>query len=295
MRIPTFDVLFPLVQLRRELRYSLVRIQRRAWAKTWVPIFEALLKEADAAIAQEMKLRDAQEAAEADVDEADYGLDSLALYTAKVARSELSGDVLSTFQKALFGSDRPSEFVRPKLGDQLEQMRTWPSVLADAPTAALKDLLPRTQAVLKTCDAALKANTDATAALQAFRVSTHAPLVNKVNGERKALGGDAQKQAHDPQFGADAAVGLFRASERSRAARPETVATLRDEIAETETALAHLKERLAQLLSQEEAEAKAEAERRSKAQIIADLEKAQADTEAKLAALREEVKLPRKK
>lgn len=294
MRIPTFDVLFPLAQLRRELRYTLVRIQRRSWAKTWVPIFEALLAEVDAALAEELKLRDAQEAAEADVDEADYGLDTLALATAKLARSELSGDALMTFLKALFGSERPSAFVRPKLGDELEQMRTWPSVLGTAPTVALQDLLPRVQSALKVCDAALKANTDATAALQAFRVSTHAPLVNKVNGERKALGGDAEKQALDPQFGPDAAAGLFRPGERGRPARPETVASLRGDIAEAESALSHLKERLAQQVSQAEAEARAEAERQNKAQLIAELERAQADTEAKLQALREEVK-PRKK
>lgn len=294
MRIPTFDVLFPLAQLRRELRYTLVRIQRRGRAKTWVPLFEALLKEVDAALAQEMKLRDAQEAAEADVDEADYGLDTLALSTAKLARSELSGDALATFLKALYGNEKPSNFVRPKLGDELEQMRTWPSVLTNAPTTALQDLLPRVQAVLKVCDAALKANTEATAALQAFRVSTHAPLVSKVNGERKALGGDAQKQALDPQVGPDSAAGLFRTSERGRPARPETIASLRTDIAEAEAALTHMKERLAQHISQEEADARAEAERQNKAQLIAELERAQADTEAKLQTLRGEVK-PRKK
>ena len=64
MRIPTLDPQLSLQTTRREVRYTLLRLRRRPWAKGWVPVFEALLKETDAAIVSESQLNDALEDAE---------------------------------------------------------------------------------------------------------------------------------------------------------------------------------------------------------------------------------------
>lgn len=296
MRILTFDPRLPLHFLRRELRYTLVRLRRRSWAKSWVPIFEGLLKDTETALAQDTKLRDDLEDAEAELDEADFDLDLLALYVAKLGRTELRGEALSTLLQALFGSDRPSDFVRPKLGDELERVRTWPQILNNAAAASLKGLVARVESSIKRCDDAQKAYTIAVAARQAFTVSVHAPLVQKVNGERKALGGDAKKQAHDfTSSSGEAGEGLFRASERTRAGRPETLESVQAEIVATEAELGLLRERQKALETQRETELAHEAARKAKAQLIADLEKAQADTQSKLQTLREELERERNK
>jgi len=296
MRILTFDARLPLHVLRRELRYTLVRLRRRSWAKAWVPLFEGLLKETEAALSQDTQLKDDLEDAEAELDEADFDLDLLALYVAKLARTELRGEALATFMQALFGSDRPSDFVRPKLGDELERARTWPDILKNASAAALKGLAPRAEDSIKRCDDAQKAYTAAVAARQSFTVSTHAPLVQKVNGERKALGGDAKKQAHDfTSSSGEAGEGLFRASERTRAGRPETLESVRAEIAASETELGVLREREKALAAQRETDLAREVALKAKEQLLADLEKSQADTQSKLQTLREELDRERNK
>ena len=43
----------------------------------------------------------------------------------------------ANLNRALFGSDTPSKFVRPRLGEELVKVRTWPTVLAGAPLAKL--------------------------------------------------------------------------------------------------------------------------------------------------------------
>ena len=47
MRIPVLDSRLPIASLRRELRYTLVRLRQRSWSKSWVTVFEGLLKETE--------------------------------------------------------------------------------------------------------------------------------------------------------------------------------------------------------------------------------------------------------
>ena len=100
----------------------------------------------------------------------------------------------ANLNRALFGSDTPSKFVRPRLGEELVKVRTWPTVLAGAPLAKLVALGKEVETLIKSCDAAVQKHSDATANLQAFLVNDWAPFVAKVNGERQLLGGEAKKQ-----------------------------------------------------------------------------------------------------
>lgn len=283
MRIPVLDPTLTIATLRRELRYTLVRLRQRSWTKTWVTTFEALLKETDTAEAELRKIQDTLEDAEAELDEADLDLDRVVMYTAQLVRTELTGSLRTKLLTALFGSETPSNTIRPKLGEELTRVKTWPAVLAAAPLAKIVAQKAAVEAVVKRCEDAEKVLTVAQSAMAGFRVKTLGPLFDKANGERQALGGEAKKQAFTGS-GRDAGEGLFRSNLQK--VRQATIATLRAELAETEAQQKLIKEQLADLeAEQAAAQAAAEAERK-KAQAIRDLERQQAELEAKLAELK---------
>ena len=288
MRIPVLDSRLPIASLRRELRYTLVRLRQRSWTKTWVTVFEGLLKEAETVEVAWRKLMDTLEDAEAERDEADLDLDRVVLYTGQMVRTDLSGGPKATLLKALFGPERPSDVIKPKLGEELKLVRTWPDVLASAPLAKIVAQKAVVDTVVKRCDAAEKTYSDALSAVNAYRVKTLAPLFDKVNGERQALGGEAKKQAFTSS-GRDSGEGLFRTSERSQAARPTTLLAVQDEITQTELELAQLKERQAALQADKAKSDAAEAERHKKEQEVKELERVKAEADHKLAALKEEL------
>jgi len=288
MRIPVLDSRLPIASLRRELRYTLVRLRQRSWSKTWVTVFEGLLKEAETVEVVWRKLMDALEDAEAERDESDLDLDRVVLYTGQMVRTDLIGGPKAALTKALFGTERPSDLIKPKLGEELKLVRTWPGVLAGAPLAKIVAQKPVVDAVVKRCDASETAYSDALSAVNAYRVKTLQPLFDKVNGERQALGGEAKKQAFTTS-GRDSGEGLFRTSERSQPARPTTLRAVQDEITQTELELAQLKAQQAALTAEQAQSDAAEAERHKKEQEVKELERVKAEADHKLAALKEEL------
>ena len=67
MQIPTLSLQLTPTAVRRELRYTLIRLRPLGWGKPYVTVFEALLKSCDGHIIDEGKLRDALEDAEAEL------------------------------------------------------------------------------------------------------------------------------------------------------------------------------------------------------------------------------------
>ena len=293
MRILTLDVRISPASLRRELRFTLVRLRLRPWAKAWVPIFEGMIKETEVADIEWRKLTDAEEDADAELDESDLALDVLVMYTSKLIHTELNGLALATLNRGLFGNDTPSTLIRPKLGEELEKVRQWPAVLASAPLAKLVAHKAAVEAVIKRCDDAETAQSTATSAVEAYRVKTWDPLVAKVNGERQRLGGEASKQAHT-ESGGGSGEGLFRVTRRSHIKRMATLAAVRGELADAETEVKRLREQEATLFAEEQQAAQAALDREQKAKVLAELERAQAETDAKVQALRQELHKPRK-
>jgi len=289
MRIATLESRLNIASWRRELRYTLVRLRLRTWARSWVTVFEALLKDTEAAELRLRKLQDAAEDAQAELDEADLALDQLVMYVSKLLRTELHGVALERLQQALFGSERPSDFVKPKLGAELEQVRSWPMVLGGSAVAKVAALAAPVDAVLKRCDDAVKAEIAAQAALRAFYIATLEPLLRKINGERQALGGEAKKQVLSGSA-ADSGEGLFRVGDRPRAARLETLAAAAADVSEAEQELKLAKDRLAVLQAEQLHSAEAEAEHQKKLQALVELKRSQAETAAKLAALEADLK-----
>lgn len=89
-------------------------------------------------------------------------------------------------------------FVRPIMGKQLEAMRAWLPSLAASDTPALKALGQELGALIQQADAALKARTDADAALSRFRqIGEHYQFINKVNAALKSVYGTLAAMPHD--------------------------------------------------------------------------------------------------
>lgn len=288
MQIPTLPTTLSVLKLRQQVLYTLTRLRHRPWAKTtWVPTFEGLLKDVDTALAAEQKLLDALESAEAAADAADIALDDMALHVDKLISLNLWGDQATNFRKSLFGEHRPSEFIRPRLREELEAMRTWPKYLKDHFSPNLNDLAKPVESVVAACDGALKTLTDAETAAGSFAANERDLLVRKVDAQRQLLGGEAKKQGRVYKS-RNSEDGLFMGYRRRRAA-PLTLSRAQRNVAEAEADLAEQRQVLSELMASLAEKEHAEAELAAREQkLLALLEQRKKDDEA-IAALRDEI------
>lgn len=288
MQIPTLSATLALSSVRRELRYTLVRIRPLSWTTSQVLVFDALLKSCDNLIVQETKLRDALEDAEAQLDLVDGELDVLALHIDKFIRASMSGGPRDLLLKALFQGQTPSRFVRPQLGPALDHIRTWPALLAGAPLAKLVSLGSDVDSLLKRIDTAIAVHAKASSDMAAFALNVQGPFVAKANGERQSLGGEAKKQKR--LDGSDGDIGLFRV-QRSKPKAPVTLSSIDRLIQDAEAEVAVLRSQKTELQAEAKAEADALAERKRKEAALAELRKLEAETKEKAKALRSELGL----
>lgn len=289
MQIPTLFATLALSSVRRELRYTLVRIRPLGWATSQILVFDALLKGSDNLIAQETKLRDALEDAEAQLDHIDGELDVLVLHIDKFIRASMGGGPRDLLLKALFQGQSASRFVRPQLGPELDHVRTWPALLAGAPLAKLVTLGTDVAALMTRIDTAITAHAKASADMAAFELNVQGPFVAKVNGERQSLAGEAMKQKR--LDGSSGEVGLFRRQTKPRAKAPLTLTAIERLIREAEADVAELKAQQTELVAEAAAEVEAQAERQRKEAALRELQKLEAETKEKTKALRSELGL----
>lgn len=281
------DLRLPLLKLRSEVRYTINRLQPRPWGKAWVALFEAELKSVDTLTAAENKLRDALEDAEAAADTADAALDVAAKAVGRYLRDSFHGDEREALMQDLFGSQYPSEFAKPILGDQLEAMRRWPAVLKVSKHTELKDWGTKIEAALPAADDALKALVTAESSLTVFRTDLHTPLVKKIAGMRQSLLGEARKQADLTGRSAEA-DGLFMSHARRR--RPqETIARAKVEVSELEQDLTEARKKLADLEAAQKARDEAAAQLRAHQNELEALLKARSESDARIEILRREI------
>ncbi len=284
MRVPILSPEVPLAELRREVRYTLAVLRQRPWAAPHVPAFEGLLKEVGAAQVEQATLLDKAEDAAAAADEVDLHLDTLVETTAGAARKAVDKDTRAPLWRALFGAWRPSELVRPKLGEELAQVRTWPELLKAAPTAELRDLAAPCEKLVKAADEALRAQEAAGTALQVFRSSKLVALLAKLNSERSGLAGEAERQAFDGKIRPEAAAGIFRLATRRRP-RPETLESVQAELHAAEQEQARLQQRLTELKAAQLAQQQAAAQRQADEEALRTLRAAQAAGAQQIAEL----------
>lgn len=290
MRIPTLTTDYSLSELRREARYTLAIARVQPWATSYVPTLEADLKAVGSAEAELASLQDKLEDAQAAVDAVDQHLDVFVLDTAPDARDAVQKDTDAPLWRALYDNQRPSDFVRPKLGEELAHVRKWPALLRASASAALQGRASTCEALVKAADDALEGLNDAQSALQVFKSAKVPALVAKLNATRSALGSAGEQLAFAGKIRAEAAQGLFRRSTRNRSTRPETTDQLRAEIAETEKLLIEQRQRLAAAEEAEKNEHEQAAQRQLDRQALEAARAQQAETAAKIAALESRLK-----
>lgn len=280
------DLRLPLLKLRSEVRYTINRLQPRSWGKAWVALFEAELKNIDTLTAAETKLADSVEDAEAAVDVADATLDLLAKSVARSVRGYFIGDPRELLMEQLFGPLQPNEFVRPILSSQLTAMTKWPALLKPLAVAELRDLGTAIEAAILVADTAAQDLRKAENTLAAFRGNVHYPQVQKLEGMRQSLLGEARKQA--ALTGRPEDAGLFMSHNRRRRP-PETIERIRTEITEREQDLASSRTRLAELEAEAKARDEEAARRLARESELAGLVKSRNELETRIEALQDEL------
>lgn len=285
MQMPTLSSDMSLSDLRREVRYTLAVTRARSYTASQVAIFEARLKEVAAAEGELATLQDKLEDAQAAIDEADQQLDVFVLDTVPDAREAVGKDTEAPLWKALFGGLRPSEFVRPKLGDELQQLRRWPELLKASSSVALQGRVATCEKLLKAADAAIAGQEAAQTALKVFRGTKVPALLDRVNASRHDLGNLADQQVFTGKLRSEEVDGLFRRFSRNRKVRPETLEQLQADIAETQQQLAEQQRRLKVLQTEREQEQQKAAARAAQEKALQEARAQQAEAAAKIASL----------
>lgn len=286
IRVPTLTYYMPLSLVRRDFVYTLCRIRRLDHMKTFVAPMEAQLEGINAAIKTEITLLDAIESARAAVDDADEQLDGLLDEGTAQARVAVGNSVTDPLWQSMFGNRRPSEWARLRLGEELEQLRTWPGKLKSAPTAGLRELVPRLEACIVLCDAAAKAEKDALTAYETWKLGARVTLIDKVNALRKQLAGEAEAHVHTSHGERLPGFGMFRITTTKRGPRQGSIQALQAEIVAAKAEVVALETQLAAAQKQAADEAQAQAQRALEEAKLAELEKSRAETERHIAELR---------
>jgi hypothetical protein len=156
--------------LRAHWRFALARLKSDPNAAAYVADFTAFGPTWVAVDQQELAYEDAVAAADAAVVAADEAIDAL-VDKVTVAISGGKKVVAGSPLLALyFGSLTPSVFKRPILGTELQNVQSWPALLAKATQPALQALGAPITAAVAAGNAAAKAFNDALAARGSFRV-----------------------------------------------------------------------------------------------------------------------------
>ena len=129
-----------------------------AWATTYRTTFESLLTLSESAIMEHIKLRDAAEDADAQLDQLDSELDEFALYLFKFMMAETTGHRSRHAAASALWNGKAESFCPPAAGGtSWPRMRNWPTVLNGAPLAKLVAVGKDVDALIKRCDSALSA------------------------------------------------------------------------------------------------------------------------------------------
>jgi hypothetical protein len=294
MRLFTLTYSIPLTVLRRDFVYTVYRVKRMNHMKAFVVPMATQLDGINAAIVTETVLLDAVENARAEVDDADEQLDELLEEGTAQARIAVNNVLSDPLWHSMFGNRRPSEWSRLRLGEELDQLRTWPGKLKGAPTAALRDLVPRLEACIVLCDAAEKAETDALTAHETWKLGARVALIDKVNALRKQLVGEAEAHVHTTHGPRTKGLGMFRLSSPKRGTRQGSITALQAEITAAKAELTALELQLVAAQKQAEDEAQAETQRATTEAQLAELEKNRSETDRHIAELRHKLSTNKK-
>ncbi|HRI68579.1 MAG TPA: hypothetical protein PK156_30330 [Polyangium sp.] len=191
-----------------------------------------------------------------------------------------------------FGRKRPHELKRPILAGQLQTMRDYVQPLKTATNAELATLGARLETLIANADVAVARQHRAAESIKTFRnLGERKVCIDELNALRKATAGILSEMPHkhpEKRLPTDYADRFFKRAPRrgKNAAKEITSANLQADIAEQEQVLAALKAQLEVVLAKEEAEARAKAELETLQSELAAAEKAAADANTRIAAIK---------
>jgi len=285
-----------LITLLGELRYTLSRLQANPLTKAHVATFQSLRDEWRPVLDKEIALQEAQSDAQALIDAGDVALDDFASRVSKAVLTITKDDRGSVLYTHFFGNKSLSEFRRPTLGAQLEAMRPWGDSLAQSQFPALKAMAPEHAQLVAAADHAIAARDKARHQNKQFRdVGERRQFVDKLNAARKVTHGALAKLALEtPGLPMDFADQFFRGETSSdeEAATPPTIEEVKETIAQLEAQLDAEKALLAKMESDAKAAAEADAARTADKAALSDLQERMAEMAKQAEAIRKRLEQP---
>jgi len=287
--IRTLDARTALPTLLVEICYTLSRLRAHPLGAPYVAMFEGLRAQYTQTYTEDVELLEGQADAQAVVDVADEDLNDLADRFSRTLLTITKSDRGHPLYRYYFPDKDLAGLKRPVLGSQLTAMTAWVSPAQASEHPAIQAMAPELAAAVAAGAQAEKNKKEAARLRREFRdLGGRREFVDALNAARKEAHGGLAKLPHT-QTGlpANFADRFFRRDP----GRPEvdeeeeTSETVRARIEELHTAIAAAEERLAELLAEEEVEARAAQARAAQEAKVAELDRAMAELQAKRASL----------
>jgi hypothetical protein len=289
MPVRTLSQRTSLVAVGGELRYTTSRLIAHEEGAPYVAEFQGLCQKGTLVQNQEQSLRDKVTDAQAVVDHVDDLIDAFVKKFMRALDGITNNDRKHPLVQFYLGKKTPSDFAKPVLGPQLQEMANWLPSLQSSEHPSLKSLEPELADLVAKGKAAAKGKTDAELARDHFRdVGERYKFIEEVNAKRKTLYGNLAKRPHEnealPQNFADR---FFRREPRGNDDEPSTIEEIDEAIAGLSKQISGLQDARAAMVL--EAEKVAKGKIKEHEETLAALAKKKAEVEAEEAAIRAKI------
>jgi len=180
----TIDHDAPFEEIDEELAKTEIFLRASPLTLALAPPLAAQRAELPQVRAQQSERQDAVSTLEASALFIDDDCNVLVDETKILGLAEVKGDYRAPLYRQIFAGRSPSQVKRPTLGDQLTQMRIWPSILASTSNPALHDLGQRIAQAVARGDEVTSALAGAQSTLNAFLLGPRANFVDRINACR---------------------------------------------------------------------------------------------------------------
>lgn len=282
-----------LIALFPHLYYQLQRSIAEPEGAPFVAELQALVGQGLQVATTEIELIGARIAAQVRVDISAEKLDRFADKVLDTVLRITNGDRTKALYTNLAGDKNPTEYKRPKHGEQYESTKTWGAKLAQCGIPELAAMAPEVQPLLDEVEAALGAKRNAQQQNRTFRdVGARQQFVDSLNAARVHAYGELTRLAHQtPTMSSDFADRFFlkdktKGEDLDNGEEEETIEILQARAEELREGLAEIEEQLRELQDEEAAAAKAAELRAADVARLAQLDKVAAEAAAEAEALR---------
>jgi hypothetical protein len=188
------------MDLLRELAYTRSQLLAYPIAAPFVPGIDGLITEWRPILDREIGFLMSEMDGLAWVFRVDEDIDPLVQELAARILVEVHNNRRDLLYQRYFGRSRPSDLIRPVLGPELEEVRTWPPSLKVAPQEQLRPIGVQMEELVTEADGALKAQTTTTTERADFeKVGPRRVFIDKVNTFRGKLYADLSALPNTPE------------------------------------------------------------------------------------------------